>query len=130
MTTAPVTSVVRVGAYALEVGADSGSFAQFESKREEENAQALTAAFAEKQEERTLVAAVEQVDETAAAVTNKIGRAHGLFRAAREGRLLDRDALMGEIDELLGLSERLDRAKRFEEELRLARALHGTDPLP
>jgi Tetratricopeptide repeat len=125
MTAAPVTNPVRVGTYALEVGADSGSFAQFESKLEEENAQALTAALADRQEERTLVATVEQLDESTTAVTNKIERAHGLFRAAVEGRLLDRDVLMGEVDELLGLSKRLDRAERFEEELRLARALHG-----
>jgi hypothetical protein len=125
MTPATVTSTVRVGAYALEVGADSGSFAQFESEREEVNAQTLGAALTEEQEEPTFVAAVEELNESASAVTNKIERAHGLFRAAAEGRLLDRDVLMGEIDELLGLSERLDRSKRFEEQLRLARALHG-----
>jgi hypothetical protein len=125
MTAAPAAGVIRVGAYALEVGADAGSFAQFETEREAENAQALAAALAEREEEATVTAAVEQLDATAEAVTTKIERAHGLFRAAVEGRLLDRDLVMAEIDELLRLSERLDRAKRFDEQLRLARALHG-----
>jgi len=123
---ARVSSVVHVGAYALEVGADADSFAHFESEREAENARALHSALAEEHEdERPLVAVVEQLDETATGVTNRIEQAHQLFRAASAGHLLDRNILLSETDGLLALLERLDRAGRFEEELRLARALHG-----
>jgi hypothetical protein len=71
------------------------------------------------------VAAFEKLQATAETVTRKCERAHELSRAAAEGRLLQADALMAEVDSLLRLAERLDRDGRFDEELRLLRALHG-----
>ena len=126
MTGLPVTGSVRVGGYALEVGTETGSFAQFERESEKEHARALGEALAEKPDEPlTLVDAVVEVEDTADTVTDRVEHANKLFRAAVEGRLLERDLLTGEIGALLGLLQRLDKAGRFEEELRLARALHG-----
>ena len=126
MTGPPITRSVRVGGYALEVGTRVGSFAQFEPKREEENARALAAALAQARDEgRTPVGVIDELQEHAAAVTDRIEQAHVLFRATAEGRLLEADILTREIDVLLSLFERLDQSGRFEEELRLLRALHG-----
>ncbi|MBM2822917.1 MAG: hypothetical protein HW413_1663 [Thermoleophilia bacterium] len=126
MTRLPVTGSVQVGGYVLEVGTQTGSFVQFEREGEKEHARALGEALAEKPEERpAAVDAVVELEDTADAVTDQIEHAAKLFRAAAEGRLLERDLLTGEIGALLGLLERLDKAKRFDEELRLARALHG-----
>jgi hypothetical protein len=121
----PVTNPVRVGGYALELGAETASFARFEPEREDDRARALEAALGEDVEGGTLIAAVEEFEEDAGAVTKRVERANELFRDAAEGRLLDPDVLTREIDTLLGVLGRLDREGRFEEELRVARALHG-----
>ena len=118
-----VSASVRVGAYALEVGTPAGSFAQFEAANERENARALAAALAA--EPSRPVAAAEAFNESAAAVTKRVEQGDALFRAAAEGRLDDLHSVSGEIDVLLAVLKRLDRAGRFEEELRLLRALHG-----
>ena len=118
---------VRVGAYVLEVGAECRSYTRFAARPESENAAALAKAFAEAGERddvRAPVAALEELDESAADVTEKIEHAQALFRDVLAGRF-DRGFVMREIDGLLGLSERLDRSGRYEEQLRLARALHG-----
>src|SRR5262245_31062284 len=119
------SGVVRLGDYTLEVGIHSPSFARFEAQPESTQASALGAALEEEQDDSSLVRNVEDLNETATGVTKKIERARSLSQAALEGRLLQTDALMTETDELLGLLARLDRAGRFEEQLRLARALHG-----
>jgi hypothetical protein len=126
VTEARVTRAIRVGGYALEIGTDSASFAQFDSEPENDQARALGAALDQAQEgEPALVRAIEELNESATAVAKKIERAQALSRAAVEGQLLQPDALAAEIDGLLGLLTHLDRAGRFEDELRLARALHG-----
>ena len=122
----PVSAHVRVGAYTLEVGTTAGSFAQFEPAKERENAQALAASLAaEPSRPGRPVAAVESFNESAAAVTKRAEQADDLFRAAVEGRLDDLRIVNAEIDVLLAVLKRLDRAGRFEEELRLLRSLHG-----
>jgi hypothetical protein len=117
---------VRVGAYVLEVGPDCRSFTRYAPKREKENARKLAHAFEESERDdlSPSVAALERLDESAADVTEKIEHAHALFRNVLSGRF-GRDDMMREIDGLLRLSERLDRAGRYEEQVRLARALHG-----
>ena len=126
VTRLPTTGSVRVGGYALEIETQADSFAQFEPEREHENAQALATALVEEPEEGlTPVEAVEALEDGADAVTDRIEHANRLFRATAEGRLLERDLLTGEVGALLGLLQRLDRAGRFDEELRLARAVHG-----
>lgn len=117
---------VRVGAYALEVGTPSGSFAQFEAASETENARALAAAIAaEPTGPSRPVAAAEAFNESAAVVTKRVEQADDLFRAAAAGRLDDTHSVSAEIDVLLAVLKHLDRAGRFDEELRLLRALHG-----
>ena len=117
---------VRIGAYSDDVGSGSGSFVQFEGETEQENASAVTAAFGQEPDERPKpVAAIEEFQETANAVTARIEKAESLLQAAAHGQLLELDNLPGEIDSLLDLFGRLDRAGRFEEELRLMRSLNG-----
>ena len=124
-----------VGKYVLEVGAHAGSFAQFASgharadkAQARRNAAALRAAFAEPnppREPHRPLEAVEKLETTADAVTDRVEHAHRLFKAAAEDRLFDGKLLTGEIGALLGLLERLDREGRYEEQIRLAKALHG-----
>jgi hypothetical protein len=124
--TDPVSGSVRIGTYALEVGAFTESYAAFEPEREDRNVKALRDALAEEPDGlHTPVAALEKLQANAETVTRKCERAHELSQAAAEGRLLEADALMAEVDSLLRLAERLDRDGRFDSELRLLRALHG-----
>ena len=117
---------VRIGAYSDDVGSRSGSFANFNAETEHENATALAAALDEEPDERPKpVAAIEEFQETADAVTGRIEKSESLLKAAEQGQLFKVDNLSGEIDSLLDLFGRLDRAGRFEEELRLMRSLNG-----
>jgi tetratricopeptide (TPR) repeat protein len=117
---------VRIGAYSDDVGSGSGSFVQFEGQTEQENASAVAEAFGQQPDERPEpLAAIEEFQETADAVTARIEKAESLLQAAAHGQLLELDNLTGEIDSLLDLFGRLDRAGRFEEELRLMRSLNG-----
>src|ERR687892_2755715 len=115
-----------VGKYVLEVGPSTASSTQFASARSpeeraraRENAASLRAALSEPEETRPPAAleAVEQVEDTAQAVTGRIEHANDLFEAVTRDGLLDRDFVTGEIGALLGLLQRLDREGRFEEEL-------------
>jgi chitodextrinase/tetratricopeptide (TPR) repeat protein len=119
---------VRIGGYALDVRG-SGSFAKYESAPERESASALERALkadGDEQDDRPkAVAAIEEFEETADEVTGKIEQADKLLEAARSGQLLNLSNLTGEIDSLLELFGRLDRAGRFEEEFRLMRSLNG-----
>src|SRR5207247_1785100 len=112
---------IRIGAYSLEV-AGSGSFARFEAEGERDNARALAAALEEAPAEPPApVAAIEEFQESADAVTSRIEEADRLLRTAAAGDLLRLGNLSGEIDPLLDLFARLDKAGRFEEELKLMR---------
>jgi chitodextrinase len=116
---------VWIGAYSLEV-AGSGSFARFEPEAERENARALAAALDQAADEPPpAVAAIEEFQESADEVTSRIEEADRLVRTAAAGDLLQLDNLTGEIDSLLDLFTRLDKAGRFEEELKLMRSLNG-----
>ena len=129
----PITAMTPAGHYLLEVGVSTGTCAQFAGKlpraakrRARENASELRAALAEEPGKLPPPAeAVEQLEATADAVTDRVEHANKLFRAAAENRLLDADLVTGEIGALLGLLRRLDREKRYEEEIRVAKALHG-----
>jgi hypothetical protein len=125
--TGPVTvGSVRIGGYVLEVGAFTESYAAFQPEREDRNVKALREALDDESAGlHAPVAALEKLQATAETVTRKCERARELSRAAAERRLLEADALMAEVDSLLRLAERLDRDGRFDEELRLLRALHG-----
>jgi|GEM_PF-1450206 len=120
---------IGIGSYSFDVGSGPDSFAEYQPKRERENAKALDAALDDEQAEKgdrpAPVAAIEEFQETADAVTAKIEKADALVQAASHGQLLDLSNLNGEINSLLDLFGRLDRAGRFEEELRLMRSLNG-----
>lgn len=128
------TASIRIGPYSLALGGQ-GSFAQYAPDQEQTNAEALADALKavpegrqeeEDQEHRPkAVAAIEEFQETAEEVTGKIEQADKLLRNASGGKLLDLGNLTGEVDSLLDLFARLDRAGRFEEELRLMRSLNG-----
>ena len=134
-TRSPVTWSAPVGRYAFEVGAHTGSFAHFASGSSETNkaqargnAAALRAALSAEDGERqpnTPVEAVEKLEDTADAVTDRVEHADKLFKALADGQLLDPRLLTDEIGALLGLLDRLDRDGRYEEEIRVAKALHG-----
>jgi hypothetical protein len=126
VTTSAGSASVRVGSYSLEVATHAGSFAQFEPEPEAENVEELQAALAEEPEQPpAAVAAIEEFQESADAVTGRIEQADKLLRAAAGGELLRLDNLSGEIDGLVDLLARLDKAGRFEEELKLMRSLNG-----
>lgn len=118
---------VRIGGYSLAVGAGSGSFARFEPTEERENARNLKAALTQDENELPApVTAVEEFQETADAVTSRIEQADKLLTAAADQAAgLDPGNVNSEIDALLDLFGRLDRAGRFEEQLKLMRSLNG-----
>jgi chitodextrinase len=116
---------IQIGAYSVAVGSGSGSFAQYAADRERTNADALGAALEEPDQRPKAVAAIEEFQETADEVTGKIERAERLLQTASSGKLLELGNVTGEVDSLLDLFARLDRAGRFEEELRLMRSLNG-----
>jgi fibronectin type III domain protein len=119
------SGLLPVGGYSLEVGR-SGSFAHYEQESECKNASALADALGKEEDERPKpVAAIEEFQESADAVTGRVEQADQLLKAAADGQLLDLSNVSGEIDALLDLFGRLDRAGRFEEELRLMRSLNG-----
>jgi hypothetical protein len=126
------TASAPVGKYALEVSTHAGSLAQFaptpsrgDKAQARKNAAALRAALAEPGEARKPLEAIERAERTADAVTDRVEHANRLFKAAAENRLFDRDVLTGEIGALLGMLDRLDREGRYDEAIRLAKALHG-----
>jgi beta-lactam-binding protein with PASTA domain/tetratricopeptide (TPR) repeat protein len=136
MVTRPHTALsARIGAYALEVGVHVSSFAQFASSSSraerslaKKNAAALRSALAEPDEQQqspTALEAAEEFEKTADAVTDRVEHANKLFRAVSEDQLVDPNLITGEIGSLLGLLDRLDREGRYDEEIRVAKALHG-----
>jgi tetratricopeptide (TPR) repeat protein len=131
----PITWSAPVGRYAFEVGAHAGSFAHFapdssksDKAQARKNATALREALAERddqQQPETPLEALETLEDCADAVTDRVEHANKLFKALAEGRLLEPRLLTDEIGSLLGLLDRLDREGRYEEEIRVAKALQG-----
>jgi hypothetical protein len=94
-------------------------------EHETDNAQTLTAALAEADDAvQAAATGVEDFQESATAVTDRIDQADKLYREIADGRLLELGNVSGEIDALLGLLGRLDKQGRFEDELRLMRSLN------
>src|SRR5512133_433421 len=119
-------SAVRVGNYALELRATAETFALFESRREEANAGDLATALGSPAAEASASATtpvLDKVVEDASVVTARSEKAVRLFTDLAAGKALDPKAVSAEIDALLGLLGRLDRAGRHKEALRLARDL-------
>jgi hypothetical protein len=126
VTTVDATASIRIGGYSLEVATQVGSFARFEPEQESENAPELGAALDENPDGHAAAGTtIEEFEASAEAVTDRIEEAEGLLRASAEGKLLDPATLSGEVDSLLELLGRLDKAGRFDEELALMRSLNG-----
>jgi hypothetical protein len=66
-----------------------------------------------------------RIVDAASEATARVEEAVDLAQAVADGTLTDLGALSGRIEVFLALLERLDRDGRYEEELRLARALNG-----
>jgi Big-like domain-containing protein len=90
------------------------------------NAAAVRSALAEDEADsfRSLKA-LEQVEADTAGVTRRVDHAQRLLQAAGSNGLAGPQLITGEIGSLLGLLARLDSEGRYEEEIRVAKALHG-----
>jgi hypothetical protein len=118
------TCTVAVGRYILEVGAPPGTSISVPAQSREGDSRPLARALKQGGADAKKKADVGSVDD-ASELTAKAERAVALFNGVAEGKVLDPKQLSAEIDALLGLLERLDREGRWEEALRLARALSG-----
>ena len=120
-----MTGSVRIGGYTLRLGDPAGTAIEAAPDGAGGDATVLAEALEAPTEEapRSVAdVAVDTVDD-ASAVTAKAERAIALSEGVADGSALDPDQLMLEADSLLSLLERLDREGRWEEQLRLARAL-------
>ncbi len=120
------TGVVGVGHYSLEVGSSDGAFALFRPEPEQDNAAELADALSEPAEQEQPAATGDQLEgllEDASAVTSRCEKSLRLFNAIAQGRALDPKVVSDEVDALVTLVGRLDRAGHREEALRVARDL-------
>jgi len=123
------TCTVAVGRYILEVGAPPGTSISLPTEPREADSRPLARALKEggadgKRKKADIGPLADAVGD-ASELTAKAERAVALFNGLAEGKVLDPKQLSGEIDALLELLARLDREGRWEEALRLARALSG-----
>lgn len=124
-----ISASVAVGQYRLEVGSPVGisiSLVPPQPDAASREQAALSRAVADRRSDRKkragAVEAVDKASEDADQVTDQVERGVKLWTAVAAGRL-DVGAINSELDSLLMLLQKLDRAGRFEEQLRLARAL-------
>ena len=115
---------ITVGRFALTLGGPHGTSAapaaEPDPLSEEALAHALAAPPAPQPTAVTAVAgAIEQVED----VTSEVERASRLAEDLVRGLTLDRDVVERQLNRLIGLAERADRDGRFNDEIRLARAL-------
>ena len=102
------------------------SFALFQPEPEQDNAAELADALREPAEQEPPAATGDPLEgllEDASAVTSRCEKALRLFNAIAQGRALDPKVVSDEVDALVTLAGRLDRAGRREEALRVARDL-------
>ena len=121
-----VSGGVAIGRYALTVGAPAGTVIAPVSSDHAvpgDLTRALETESTEQHPRRPGVVAGEIVA-SAAEVTDRVEEALDLFKAVSEGLTIDR-ALTKRIDLLLELSQQLDHDERWDDALRLARALCG-----
>jgi len=116
---------VAVGHYRLEVGSPEGAFALYEPEGEDANARPLAAALrdADTAGPKGGQDVLGELVEDASDVTARCEKCLRMFNELAQGRVLDPKLVSDEIESLLGLLARLDRAGRHKEALRLARDL-------
>jgi hypothetical protein len=122
-----MTRTVPAGRYVLEVGAPPGTLISLAARPKEWDPKPLARALKREERSRPKAAAatLDEVIPEAAEVTAKAEKAVQLFNAVAQHQVLEPESLSGEIDALLDLAERLDRHRRFEDAVRLGRALSG-----
>ncbi|MGZ4233787.1 MAG: IPT/TIG domain-containing protein [Solirubrobacteraceae bacterium] len=120
---------VAIGTYRLDVGSPAGvsiSAAVEATAAATEQRMQLARAVAqdhkEEKKQRGVVDLVERSSDRADGVTNRVQEADALWQEVATGKL-DVGTVNGQIDSLLALLQKLDREGRFDEQLRLARAL-------
>ena len=131
---APGTATARclIGRYYLDIGRPSGTLISLTDGPRVDSRQLAQAIAKTEQDERqnrpdrraAAADTVEAATDEASAVTAKVDRAVELFTELAEGRT-DAKALSGEVSALIDLLQRLDRDHRWDDALRVARALAG-----
>jgi List-Bact-rpt repeat protein len=117
---------VAVGGYELRVGDPAGAEIREGATTRASGDEALPQAFAEPAPEParpTRGEAFASEVEEAGEVTAKVEQTTALCKGVAAGEALSPDQLAIEIGSILDLCERLDRKKKYKEELRLARAV-------
>lgn len=120
------TGRTKVGRWVMHVGAEAGTVLEAAEAPESTESDRLAAAIDEQGVGPAPgPARLEAAIESATEVTRRAERALELFQAVATGKVLTSDFLAKELDDAIDLLRRLDKADRFEDELRLARALAG-----
>jgi hypothetical protein len=117
---------ITVGRFALRVGSPEGTRADPATEPERRPPKELAEAL--RKEPSRLASAADAVGAAVGAaeeVTASVERANDLVTAIAKGLTLDPKALEQQVDALLDVLDRADRDGRFEDEIRLARALVG-----
>ncbi len=123
-----IHKTVDVGEYRLDIGAPTGMAISLlpEALAHTDHPADLPDALAQEDtDDKERHGAVDKVDDSSRKlddVTTQVERADNLWRGVATGRL-SVSAVNNEIDTLLAVLQRLDRAGRFDDQLRLARAL-------
>lgn len=128
----PATARCLIGRYYLDIGRPSGTLISLTDGPRVDSRQLAQAIAKTEQDERqnrqdrraAAPDTVEAATEEASAVTAKVERAVELFTELAEGRT-DPKALSDEVSALMDLLQRLDRDHRWDDALRVARALAG-----
>ena len=119
---------VTIGPFTLEIGSPPGSKAAPASDERAAEARALRKALREGDaaapgKTRRVAATLDSAVEGAEDVTASVERVNELVGAIAKGLTLDPKALEHQLNALLGVLARADREGRYDDELRLARAL-------
>ena len=119
-----VTATVTVGRYFFEVGAPAGVRLTAAPSAAKAATGPLADALARQPPEssRRPAAEVSERVEDASHVTDVAEKAVHVFGALAEGKFVDPDLLEAEVDAVFGLVKRLDRERRHDDAIRLARA--------
>jgi hypothetical protein len=109
--------------YTLEFGSKDATFALFDPHPGDLNSADLKNALQQRDEELPALSAVTEQIEDASTVASKCERCLRLFLENTQGHVLDQSVLAEEVDGLLAVLDRLDRAGRHKDAIRLARSL-------
>jgi cell division septation protein DedD len=124
-----LTSRVTLGRYELEVGAPPGTCIALAAQPEGADPRPLGLALQDgggnEKQRKVAIGDLPDVIDDVSGITTKAENAVALFRSLAEGNVLDPSRLSSEIDALVDLVARLDRAERWQEALQVAQAVSG-----